>query len=131
MRMKTLGVLLAAVLSLVVGTPLAAHHGAASYDLDKELTMKGTVTDWLWANPHCILKYDSVDDAGNATHWVVEVGNPVGMTSRGWSRQTFKPGDKVTVTMHPARNGYPVGQLLKVVLPSGQTLQAGAIPGSI
>ena len=90
--------------------------------MDKELVMKGTVTDWLWANPHCFLKYDTTDDAGTLSHWAVEVSNPTDMTKRGWSKRSLKPGDEVTVTVRPAKNGAPVGQLLKVVLPDGQTL---------
>ena len=122
MRNKRLNIFLMAVGCLAVSVPLLAHHGAAGYDMDKELVMKGTVTEWLWANPHCFLKYDSKDDAGNLSHWAVEVSNPTDMTKRGWSRQSLKPGDEVTVTVRPAKNGAPIGQLLKVVLPNGQTL---------
>jgi hypothetical protein len=121
-RIKRLNVFLMAVCFLAVSVPLSAHHGAAGYDMDKELTMKGTVTEWLWANPHCFLKYDTKDDAGNAAHWAVEVSNPTDMVRRGWSKHSLKPGDEVTLTVRPAKNGAPVGQLLKVVLPNGQTL---------
>lgn len=113
---------LVAVCFLAVSVPLSAHHGAAGYNMDKELVMKGTVTDWLWANPHCFLKYDTTDDTGTLFHWAVEVSNPTDMTKRGWSKRSLKPGDEVTVTVRPAKNGAPVGQLLKVVLPTGQTL---------
>jgi len=108
----------------LVSVPVAAwaHHGGANYDMEKQLTMKGTVTEWLWANPHCFMKYDTTDDKGNVAHWAVEVSNPTDMTKRGWSLHTFKPGDEVTVTVRPAKNGAPVGQLLKVVLANGQTL---------
>lgn len=99
-----------------------AHHGSAGYDMEKQLTMKGTVTDWLWANPHCFMKYDTTDDKGNVVHWAVEVSNPADMSKRGWSLHSFKAGDVVTVTVRPAKNGAPVGQLLKVVLANGQTL---------
>jgi len=121
-RNERLNVFLMAVCLLTVSVPLLAHHGAAGYDMDKQLSMKGTVTDWLWANPHCFLKFDSTDDAGNVAHWAVEVSNPTDMTKRGWSKHSLNPGDKVTLTVRPAKNGEPVGQLLKVVLPNGQTL---------
>jgi hypothetical protein len=117
-----LNVFLAPLCFLAVSVPLSAHHGAAGYNMDKELVMKGTVTDWLWANPHCFLKYDTTDDVGTLSHWAVEVSNPTDMTKRGWSKRSLKPGDEVTVTVRPAKNGAPVGQLLKVVLPNGQTL---------
>jgi hypothetical protein len=114
--------LIAAVCFLAVSAPLSAHHGAAGYDMDKQLTMNGTVREWLWANPHCFMKYDAPDEKGNVAHWAVEVSNPTDMTKRGWSLHSFKPGDEITVTVRPAKNGELVGQLLKVVLPSGQTL---------
>jgi hypothetical protein len=107
---------------LSIPATVSAHHGAANYDMDKQLTMKATVTEWLWANPHCFMKYDTTDDKGNVAHWAVEVSNPTDMTRRGWSLHTFKPGDQVTVIIRPAKNGAPVGQLLKVVLANGQTL---------
>jgi hypothetical protein len=121
-RNGQLNALLVAVCLLAISAQLSAHHGAAGYNMDKELVMKGTVTDWLWANPHCFLKYDTTDDAGTLSHWAVEVSNPTDMTKRGWSKRSLKPGDEVTVTVRPAKNGAPVGQLLKVVLPNGQTL---------
>jgi hypothetical protein len=106
---------------------VSAHHGAANYDMDKQLTMKATVTEWLWANPHCFMKFDTTDDKGNVTHWAVEVSNPTDMTRRGWSLHSFKPGDQVTVVVRPAKNGALVGQLLKVVLANGQTLLGYAV----
>ena len=122
MRNKRINFFLLTVCFLAVSVPLAAHHGSAGYDMDKELVMKGTVMEWLWANPHCFLKYDTTDDAGNVAHWAVEVSNPTDMAKRGWSKQSLKPGDEVTVTVRPAKNGAPVGQLLKVGLPNGKSL---------
>ena len=122
MRDKALGALIMAVCLLAVSVPISAHHGSAGYEMDKQLTMKGTVREWLWANPHCFLKYDATDEKGNVAHWAVEVSNPLDMVKRGWSLHSLKAGDEVTVTLRPAKNGAPVGQLLKVVLPSGQIL---------
>lgn len=122
MRHKVLDLFLVAVCFLAVSVPLAAHHGAAGYDMDKQLVMKATVTDWLWANPHCFLTYDTTDDKGNVVRWSAEVSNPVDMTKRGWTKHSLNVGDQVTVTVRPAKNGAPVAQLLRVVLPNGQTL---------
>jgi Family of unknown function (DUF6152) len=122
MRNQALGFFLLAMCFLAVSKPLPAHHGSAGYDMEKQLVMKGTVTDWLWANPHCFLKFDTADDTGAAAHWAAEVSNPIDMTKRGWSKHTLNVGDQVTVTVRPAKNGATVGQLLKVVLPSGQTM---------
>ena len=122
MRNKAISAPLAALAFLAVSIPLSAHHGTAGYDMDKQLVMKATVTDWLWANPHCFLTFDTTDDKGATVRWTAEVSNPVDMTKRGWSRRILNPGDQITVTVRPAKNGAPVGQLLKVVLPNGQTL---------
>jgi hypothetical protein len=121
-RYKAFGIFLAAMCFLAVSTPLPAHHGSTGYDMEKQLVMKATVTDWLWANPHCFLTYDTTDDKGTVVRWTAEVSNPVDMTKRGWSRRILNPGDQITVTVRPAKNGAPVGQLMKVVLPNGQTL---------
>jgi len=107
---------------LLTAAPLVAHHGAASFDTEKELTLKGTVTEWIWANPHCFLKFDAKDDTGTVRNWVVETQNPTDMTVRGWRRTSFKAGDPVTVTLQPVKSGAPVGRIRKVMLSNGQTL---------
>jgi Family of unknown function (DUF6152) len=127
-RDKLLGALLAAAGFLVVSVPLLAHHSAATFDTTKEITLKGTVTGWRWANPHCILTFDVKDDAGTVKNWAAETQNPTGMTQRGWSRTSFKAGDEITVTLQPARNGESIGILLTAALPNGQTLVAGTRP---
>jgi len=119
-----LGVLIAAVGVLLVSVPLIAHHGAAGLDTGKEVTMKGTVTEWIWSNPHCFLQFDAKDDTGTVRNWAVETQNPTTMTQRGWSRTLFKVGDEVTVTIEPAKNGQPIGRILNVVLANGQKLVA-------
>jgi hypothetical protein len=109
---------------LLVSVPLIAHHGAANFDTGKVITLTGTVTEWVWSNPHCFLKFDAKDDTGTVRNWVTETQNPVGMTTRGWSRRSFKPGDKVTVTVEPVKGGQPVGKVLNVILPNGEKLEA-------
>ena len=124
MRRMLLGVLFAAVNVLLVSVPLIAHHGAAGLDTGKEVTMKGTVTEWIWSNPHCFLQFDAKDATGTVRNWAVETQNPTAMTQRGWSRTLFKAGDAVTVTIEPAKNGQPIGRILTVVLADGQKLIA-------
>ena len=109
---------------LAAPVPLAAHHGAATFDTGKEVTLKGVVTEWIWSNPHCFLRFDAKDDTGTVRNWAVETQNPVAMTARGWSRSAFKAGDEVTVKLEPVKNGAPVGRILTVVLPNGDTLVA-------
>jgi hypothetical protein len=121
---------LAAGLVLGAIVPIAAHHGAASFDTTRELTLKGTVTEWIWANPHCFLKFDAKDDTGSVRNWAVEVSNPTDMTRLGWARTSFKGGDEVTVTLQPVKSGAPIGRLRSVVLPNGQTLSTGGGRGA-
>ena len=123
MKRKLFGILVSASL-VAVSSPAVAHHGAATFDTGKEITLKGTVTEWIWANPHCFLKFDAKDDSGNVRNWAVETQNPVSMTARGWSRNAFKSGDVVTVTIEPVKNGAPVGRILHVILPNGEKLIA-------
>ena len=123
-----LGIFFGAVSLLAVSVPLVAHHGAASFDTTRELNLKGTVTDWIWANPHCFLKFDAKDETGTVRNWAVEVSNPTDMVKRGWARTSFKAGDEVTVTLQPVKGGAPVGRLRNVVLPNGQSLGTGAPP---
>jgi hypothetical protein len=99
-----------------------AHHGNVAFDTSKKFTLKAIVTEWFWANPHCFLKFDAQDEKGNVVHWVAETSNPSDMSNLGWSIRSFKPGDQVTVTVTPVRNGRPVGRVLQVVLANGQTL---------
>lgn len=107
---------------LISAVSLFAHHGNAAFDVGKRTTVKGTVTEWLWANPHCWLKFDAKDDKGEVVHWVAESNNSSDMLEKGWSSRTLKAGDNVTVTLEPVKNGRPVGRLIEVVLPNGQTL---------
>ena len=101
------------LLALVVSAfalPLAAHHGNAAYNYDKKITVSGTVTEWIWANPHCWLKFDAKGETGEVTHWVVEASAPPTISVQGWSHSSFKPGDQVTVTMIQVKNGQPIGR---------------------
>jgi len=106
----------------LLSASLMAHHGAASFDTSKELTLKGTVTEWLWANPHCFLKMDAKDETGTVRNWTIELGNPTDITPRGFSRRTFKVGDEVTALLQPVKNGAPVGRLRTVTLADGSKL---------
>ena len=115
----------------IVAAPvtLFAHHGNAIYDESKAVTVKGVVTDWVWANPHCLLEMDVKDEKGNSVHWTAEVSNPPDMINRGWSRKMFKPGDEVTITMIVAKNGEPIGRIARATV-NGKTFQGmGRVPG--
>lgn len=116
--------IIAALGVLLISVPLAAHHGAAALDTGKEITLKGTVTEWIWSNPHCFLQFDAKDDTGMVRNWAIETQNPTTMTQRGFSRTLFKAGDEVTVILEPVKNGQPIGRMLTIVLANGQKLIA-------
>ena len=122
MRCRLMTVAAVAAGLMIVSVPLVAHHSTINFDAGKEITMEGTVTEWVWANPHCFLIFDVPDDNGGVVHWIAEGSNPPGMARRGWSDQSLKPGDEITVTVEPVKNGRPLGRILQVVLPNGQTV---------
>ncbi|HET9269096.1 MAG TPA: DUF6152 family protein [Vicinamibacterales bacterium] len=110
-------------MGILAGTgTVIAHHGAATFDTGKKLTMEGTVTEWVWSNPHCFLKFDVTEKDGTVRHWTVETSNPPDMVNRGWSRRSFKGGEKVTVVVEPVKSGNPVGRLLNVTFADGKVL---------
>ena len=118
-------ILTALVLSSVIVSgagPLLAHHGAATFDTGKEVVLEGTVAEWIWANPHCFLKFEVKDKDGTARTWVTETSNPPDMVNRGWSRRSFKPGEPIKAIVEPVKNGGPVGRLLEVTFADGHKL---------
>jgi hypothetical protein len=119
-----------ATFAVLASATLAAHHGNASFDTSKQVTLKGTVTEWIWANPHCFLKIDAMDDTGGVRNWALETQNPIGMTQRGWSRKSFNVGDQVTVVLEAVKNGAPIGRIVKITLQDGSTLSAGTLPNT-
>jgi len=121
-------VLAVAVALCAASGPVIAHHGAATFDVGKKLEMEATVTEWVWANPHCFLKFDVTDAGGAVAHWIAETSNPPDMVNRGWARNSFKAGDRVTVTVEPVKNGSPVGRVLRVAFPNGKILSTEGGP---
>ena len=130
MALSVPGAFVAATIAVLASTTLAAHHGNASFDTSRQVTLKGTVTEWIWANPHCFLKIDAMDDTGSARNWALETQNPTAMTQRGWSRKAFNIGDQVTVVLEAVKNGAPIGRIAKFTLANGSTLSAGALPNT-
>jgi hypothetical protein len=119
-------VLLALVVSLVIASvPASAHHGNAAYDLDKTVTLNVTITGFEFGNPHVQVFFDTKDDKGNVLHWNCEGTNPAMLTRIGWTRNTLKSGDQVTVVVHPNKNpDVTVVALVKVILANGQVLES-------
>jgi hypothetical protein len=88
----------------LIALPLAAHHSRAIYDQQRTVALEGVVTKYQWANPHVYLYVETQDDSGDATEWVLESNVTTIMRRRGWSKDTFAPGDHVTVRGNPARD---------------------------
>jgi len=109
-----------------VASPVFAHHSTAAFDITRTATIEGTVTRWFWANPHCLLRLDVRTGNGEVVHWVGETGAPANMVDAGWRKNSLSPGDQVTVTLLPARNGNPVGRIRRVEFADGRTLEVGA-----
>ncbi len=128
MKGKLLVIFALGVVGSIFPTLLPAHHGNAAYDTDKKITVKGTVTQWIWSNPHCLLQFDVTDDSGHVVHWIAETENPSTMSRNGWTEKSFKPGDQVTVTALPLKNRNPVGRIIEVVTASGEKLPGIRVP---
>jgi hypothetical protein len=94
---------------LTMSCPVLAHHGAASFDNSRTVTVKGTVSEFLWTNPHVHLKIDAKDENGNIEHWVLEAQSVVNQANAGWTKTMFKPGDQVVIDATPAKSGRLVG----------------------
>ena len=113
--------------------PLFAHHGAAAYDMSKPVVLKNaTVTEFLWINPHPLIKADYKDEQGNVQHWTMEMGSTVSAQLLGWTRTTLNYGDVVTLYVWQAKTKVPVGRFNKVIFSDGTTMrdtQTGADDG--
>ena len=115
-------VIFAVVVFLMAGTAVLAHHSRAGiYEPNsKMITMKGTVTEWRWRNPHVFLVWNVKDSTGKVVEWIGDLSSITSMQSEGMTRTSFKGGEEITVSVAPARSGTPQGQLLKVVMADGK-----------
>jgi Family of unknown function (DUF6152) len=86
-----------------------AHHGTSRYDLDRTITLSGTVTGFDWGNPHCLVHMDVKATDGEIQHWTLELASPFTMSHAGWKKDSLRLGDELVVDTHPARNGVALG----------------------
>jgi len=107
---------------LWLSVPLAAHHGAAAFDVGKKVVLKGTVAGWVYSNPHCLLSLDVTGEDGKVVRWIAEGQAPNVVYPVGYRKDSFNFGDQVTVTVEPVKNGRPMGRILAAVLADGTTL---------
>ena len=114
---------LAAMLAAGAAGAAGAHHSFAMFDQTKTVVLKGIVAEFQWTNPHSFIELD-VPEAGGGkpTRWGIELNSPNNLTRQGWKRTSIRPGDAVTVTINPLRNGMKGGLFNTIVLPDGHTL---------
>ena len=106
--------------------PMFAHHSAASYDRSKGMTLSGTVTEFLFVNPHTQISFEVRREDGTVEKWVAESGPPQRLSHLGWKADSLKPGDRITVTGFPLKDGSKEINLRRLIAPSGQILTEGA-----
>jgi hypothetical protein len=126
LKLLTSSVVIAVIATVTL--PIFAHHGSAVYDTSKAVVLKDvTVTKFIWANPHSIAMFDTKDEKGNVVHWAAEAGSPSALSLIGWTKNSIKPGDVITVYVFQSKTGSPVGRLNKIVLSDGTSLKDSAL----
>jgi hypothetical protein len=108
------------VSGFLVSRPLPAHHGAANYDMEHPITLKGVVNNFEWTNPHLFIYLDVKEDNGSSEQWRVEGNSPNMLTRAGWRKEMIKAGDQITVNGAAAKNGSKVLRLISLTLANGQ-----------
>jgi hypothetical protein len=116
----------AALMALGAHSAHAHHSFAAEFDANSPIDLKGTVTKVAWANPHTFFYIDVTTPQGEVENWALEMGSPNGLMRRGWTRDSMKIGDVVTVTGSRAKDGSFKGNARSVTLSTGQRLFAGS-----
>jgi hypothetical protein len=94
---------------LLASRPAMAHHGTAGYDMEKIITIKGTISSFNWSNPHVVIHIAVKNDKGEPQDWIVELAAPSMLARGGWTKNSLKPGDEVVAETHPAKNGVTTG----------------------
>jgi hypothetical protein len=99
------------------------HHGWTEFNENAEVTLEGTVTDFHFVNPHCVVEFDVKDEKGHVLKWQGEFSNPGVLSRKGWNAASLEAGDKLTITGHPARGNVTAIHVTKIRMPKGEELK--------
>ena len=124
MRNRKLGILLWAtiLLALSIALPLYAHHGTAAFNTKNTVTLKGTITEFLYTNPHVQVYFEVKNEKGEMEKWQAELTAPNKLTRAGWNKRTLKPGDSVTISGYQVESGDHTMWIRKLIGPDGNEL---------
>ena len=111
----------------VIATQVFAHHSFAAYNTEKEVTIKGEVKIFAFQNPHSGIQVMVPDGTGTSVSWIAETGSPTGLAKLGWRRSILKPGDTVTLVLHPLKDGGNGGIVVRAILADGTVLETGRV----
>jgi hypothetical protein len=122
--MRWISPALAVSAALVCAAPAAAHHSAAAYDRTKTVTITGEVSEYHWVNPHVWVYMRVTLPDGKVQNWALESESVGQLVRNGWSKESFKPGDKISATVWPLKDGSFGGQLGTIKYADGRELEA-------
>ena len=122
MRQSALAMTIACALVFIIPARSGAHHSHAMFDTSRDVALTGTVTSFVYRNPHVFLYVDVKNEKGEVQNWSVEMSNIANMERRGIFRSTFQAGDQITVKINPLKDGRPGGNYTSVTTADGKTL---------
>lgn len=121
MKSRNIAVLTAGFIALA--SAAEAHHAFAMYDDTKYVPLSGTVKTYVWRNPHAMIDFVASDGKGGTVDWSIECSSPNIIGRKGWNSTSLKAGDKVSMTVHPMKDGSKIALMVSVTTPSGQVLK--------
>jgi hypothetical protein len=122
MKNKFLGMFIGTVVLLIACGPVLAHHGRSNYDVSSTATVKGVVTEFEWINPHALIHLDATDENGKVEKWIAETNSPNILNRQGWTKNTVKPGDQITLVGHRVKGGANYINFSKIIFADGHEL---------